>query len=88
MLQCVRIMCHLSSNFRDVTNDNRYVFLGYCESNMSAMKAAEKVYKQAIEVNPRASLAWQGLLTVYEKEENVAEYLSTAKALTILYKDL
>ncbi|KAI8341483.1 hypothetical protein BC941DRAFT_510688 [Chlamydoabsidia padenii] len=54
----------------DSGNYNAYVFLGVAYAGLNNGEESVKAYKHAIEINPDSLLAWQGLLSFYEKQDN------------------
>ncbi|CAO3639771.1 unnamed protein product [Cunninghamella blakesleeana] len=58
-------------------NYNAYVFLGVAYAGLDNEEEAEKAYRQAIDINSEQLLAWQGLITLYEKKEKYEEVLKT-----------
>ena len=46
---------------------NSWVFLGVAYTGLENDEEAEKSYKRAIEINADQLLAWQGLVSFYEK---------------------
>ncbi|KAK9365405.1 hypothetical protein V1509DRAFT_675777 [Lipomyces kononenkoae] len=77
----------LSALELDPRSFNALVLLGYCETGLSSLNAAEKAYLEATAIKPDSSFGWQGLLNVYEKGERVPEYLDVSKRLITIYKD-
>ncbi|KAI9271925.1 hypothetical protein BDA99DRAFT_534395 [Phascolomyces articulosus] len=58
---CNRIILWESGNY------NAWVFLGVAYTGLENDEEAEKSYRRAIEINPEQLLAWQGLVSFYEK---------------------
>ncbi|ORZ18014.1 hypothetical protein BCR42DRAFT_412963 [Absidia repens] len=68
---CNRIILWESGNY------NAYVFLGVAYAGLDNGEEAEQAYQRAIEINSEQLLAWQGLISLYEKLGNHQELLST-----------
>lgn len=68
----IYLTLHLHSSLK-----SRYVFLGVAYAGLDNGEEAEKAYQRAIEINPDQLLAWQGLISLYEKLNNYQELLST-----------
>ncbi|KAI9022171.1 hypothetical protein CLU79DRAFT_719153 [Phycomyces nitens] len=58
-------------------NYNALVFLGVAHANLDQDQDAEESYKRAIEVNDTQMLAWQGLLSFYEKRGRYKDVVNT-----------
>ncbi|KAI8097505.1 uncharacterized protein BX664DRAFT_293076 [Halteromyces radiatus] len=61
----------------DSGNYNAYVFLGVAYAGLNNTEEAEKAYQHAIEINSEQLLAWQGLVSLYEKQDNYQAVLQT-----------
>ncbi|KAK9243510.1 hypothetical protein V1506DRAFT_544226 [Lipomyces tetrasporus] len=72
---------------QDPKSFNALILLGFCETGLSSLNAAETAYLEATAIKPESSFGWQGLLNVYEKGERVHEYLNVAKKLIAIYRD-
>lgn len=53
------------------TISNRWVFLGVAYTGLNDDEEAENSYRRAIEIDPDNMLAWQGLVSFYEKRERL-----------------
>ncbi|KAL0078663.1 hypothetical protein J3Q64DRAFT_1872086 [Phycomyces blakesleeanus] len=53
------------------------VFLGVAHANLDEDEDAEESYKRAIEINDTQMLAWQGLLSFYEKRGRYKDVVNT-----------
>jgi cytochrome c-type biogenesis protein CcmH/NrfG len=51
--------------------------LGVAYAGLNNVEEAEKAYRHAIEINPDQLLAWQGLVSFYEKQSNFDAVLRT-----------
>ena len=51
-----------------VTTSKRNVFLGLALEKQSLNDDSEKAYRSATESKPTEALAWQGLISLYEKQ--------------------
>ncbi|KAI9312434.1 hypothetical protein BX666DRAFT_2142351 [Dichotomocladium elegans] len=60
---CNRVLLWESENY------NAWVFLGVAYTGLENDEEAEKSYRRAIEINPDTMLAWQGLVSFYEKRQ-------------------
>ncbi|KAI8982528.1 hypothetical protein BDB01DRAFT_851026 [Pilobolus umbonatus] len=58
----------------DGQNYNAWVFLGVAYTGLEDDEEAESAYKRAIEINEDTLLAWQGLISFYEKRDKKEEY--------------
>ncbi|KAI7899235.1 uncharacterized protein BX663DRAFT_521900 [Cokeromyces recurvatus] len=58
---CKRVLLWEGENY------NAWVFLGVAYTGLENDEEAEEAYKRAIEINPETMLAWQGLVSFYEK---------------------
>ncbi|KAK9330575.1 hypothetical protein V1520DRAFT_340134 [Lipomyces starkeyi] len=76
----------LSALEQDPKSFNALILLGFCETGLSSLNAAEKAYLEATAIKPESSFGWQGLLNVYEKGARVPEYLDVVKRLITIYK--
>lgn len=54
-----------------------WVFLGVAYTGLEDDEEAEKSYRRAIEINPDQLLAWQGLVSFYEKRKRFEEMAKT-----------
>ena len=53
----------------DAANYNAYVFLGLAYEKQDHSQTSEDAYRKAIQVKDEDILAWQGLVTLYEKQK-------------------
>lgn len=65
------------------------VFLGLALEKQTQNEASELAYKAAIDLKPGDKLAWQGLVTLYEKQagEKLEEYHETAIRLSEIFME-
>ncbi|GAO47565.1 TPR-like protein [Saitoella complicata NRRL Y-17804] len=68
-------------------NYNANVFLGLSLMNLGQLDEAETVYKAAVEKEAGQVLAWQGLWNLYEKKQNVEEYIRTSEKLMTMFME-
>jgi superkiller protein 3 len=66
-------------------NYNAHVFAGISQLNLSGFAESEKSYRQAIDIIPAGALAWQGLVNLYEKTDNLAGLKEASLALADIY---
>ncbi|KAI9307176.1 hypothetical protein BJ944DRAFT_238079 [Cunninghamella echinulata] len=66
---CNRIILWETGNY------NAYVFLGVAYAGLDNEEEAENAYKQAIDISSDQPLAWQGLVSLYEKKEKYNDVL-------------
>ena len=73
----------------DSSNYNANVFLGLAYDKQGQNDASEVAYRTAIQAKERDSLAWQGLVTLYEKQasEKLDLYHDAAVTLAEIYMD-
>jgi superkiller protein 3 len=62
-----------------------YVFLGVAHNGLDQVEDAENAYKKAIDINPEQQLAWQGLVSFYEKREQWTKLADTLEKLIDTY---
>ncbi|KAK7206873.1 hypothetical protein BZA70DRAFT_117069 [Myxozyma melibiosi] len=72
----------------DPNSYNALILLGYCQNELRDRGAAIEAYRKAVDLNPRAAMAYQGLLTVYEADRKVSEYIDTTLILADIYREL
>ncbi|GAB5589005.1 Superkiller protein 3 [Umbelopsis nana] len=77
---CRRVLDWESQNY------NAYVFLGVAHNGLDQIDDAEAAYKKAIEINPEQLLAWQGLVSFYEKREQWSKLADTLESLLDTYQ--
>ncbi|KAF7726139.1 Superkiller protein 3 [Apophysomyces ossiformis] len=68
---CKRVLMWESGNY------NAWVFLGVAHTGLEEDEEAEEAYKRAIEINSTSMLAWQGLISFYEKRSRYNQLLGT-----------
>ncbi|MBW0487026.1 hypothetical protein O181_026741 [Austropuccinia psidii MF-1] len=61
----------------DKQSYNAYVFLGLSQLNLGKVSLSETSYRAAIELDPFQPLAWQGLASLYEKQDKIDDYIDT-----------
>ncbi|CDO72766.1 hypothetical protein BN946_scf184994.g19 [Trametes cinnabarina] len=66
-------------------NYNANVFLGLAYLRLDEVEKSEQAYRKAIELNPDQALAWQGILQLYEKQQNWPEYVKGLQALARIH---
>ncbi|OSD01253.1 TPR-like protein [Trametes coccinea BRFM310] len=66
-------------------NYNANVFLGLAYLRLGELEKSEQAYRKAIDLNPEQALAWQGIMQLYEKQENWEEYVKTLRKIARLY---
>ncbi|KAI8576073.1 hypothetical protein K450DRAFT_258770 [Umbelopsis ramanniana AG] len=76
---CKRVLDWESQNY------NAYVFLGVAHNGLDQVEDAENAYQKAIEINPEQMLAWQGLVSFYEKREQWSKLAITLEKLIDTY---
>jgi superkiller protein 3 len=68
-------------------NYNALVFAGVSLLNLSRFAESEKSYQEAISGNKTNPLAWQGLVNLFEKQENLNGLKEASLALTDIYSE-
>ncbi|KAG0175013.1 Superkiller protein 3 [Apophysomyces sp. BC1021] len=68
---CKRVLMWESGNY------NAWVFLGVAHTGLDEDEEAEEAYKRAIEINSTSMLAWQGLISFYEKRSRHDDLVRT-----------
>ncbi|KAK9475663.1 hypothetical protein V1514DRAFT_313181 [Lipomyces japonicus] len=71
----------------DSNSVNAYILLGYCLTNLWDFPNAEQAYIKVTEISPKSPFGWQGLLTVFEKSDEIGKYIDTAKSLILIYEE-
>ncbi|KAI4213402.1 MAG: hypothetical protein LQ351_003902 [Letrouitia transgressa] len=73
----------------DPQNYHANVFLGLASEKQGENDVSEKFYKDAVAIKGDDPLAWQGLITLYEKHpsQNLDKYHIAATELASLYSD-
>jgi superkiller protein 3 len=66
-------------------NYNAHVFAGVSLLNLSQYPNSEKSYREAISLNDVNPLAWQGLVNLFEKQENLMGLKEASLALADIY---
>ncbi|MCJ1335027.1 Superkiller protein 3 [Bachmanniomyces sp. S44760] len=74
----------------DPRNYHAYVFLGLAHEKTDRDDESEKAYKAAVNIKDEDVLAWQGLITLYEKQGSIRidDYQTAALKLAKLFMDL
>lgn len=65
------IECKATVAHGNPTISYRWVFLGVAYTGLNDDEEAENSYRRAIEIDPDNMLAWQGLVSFYEKRERL-----------------
>src|SRR5436190_15965583 len=66
-------------------NYNAHVFTGVSLLNLSQYADSEKSYREAVSLNNTNPLAWQGLINLFEKQENLNGLKDASIALANIY---
>ena len=66
-------------------NYNAHVFAGVSLLNLSQYADSEKSYREAVSLNKSNPLAWQGLINLFEKQENLNGLKEASLALADIY---
>ncbi|TFK87083.1 TPR-like protein [Polyporus arcularius HHB13444] len=79
--------CELALGVLEYEPDNYHanLFLGLAYFNLKQYNESEQTYRKAIAADPNQTLAWQGILKLYEESGNWAEVLRTLHKLVELH---
>jgi|SRR5579871_628452 superkiller protein 3 len=66
-------------------NYNAQVFAGVSLLNLSIYGESEKAYREAAQISPSNPLAWQGLVNLFEKTEDLAKLKEASLKLADIY---
>lgn len=66
-------------------NYNAHVFAGLSLLNLLMYDESEKAYRDAASINSTNPLAWQGLVNLFEKTENLAKLKDASLKLADIY---
>jgi superkiller protein 3 len=66
-------------------NYNALVFAGVSLLNLGRFADSDKVYRDAVALSPSNPLAWQGLVNLYEKQDNLVGLKEASLALADIY---
>jgi len=66
-------------------NYNAQVFAGVSLLNLLMYDESEKAYRDAASINPTNPLAWQGLVNLFEKTENLPKLKEASLKLADIY---
>ena len=67
------------------TNYNAHVFAGVSLLNLSQNADSEKSYREAVSLNQTNPLAWQGLINLFEKTQDLDSLKDASLALALIY---
>lgn len=67
------------------SNYHAHVFAGVSLLNLSQYVDSEKSYREAVSLNKTNPLAWQGLVNLFEKQENLNGLREASLALADIY---
>ncbi|KAI6779974.1 Superkiller protein-like protein [Emericellopsis cladophorae] len=56
---------------KDSKNYQGYIFLGFALDKKQDYENSEKTYRAAVEAKPQEAQAWQGLVRIYEKQDDL-----------------
>jgi superkiller protein 3 len=65
----------------------RYVFLGLALLNLNKVTESEAAYRAAIAIDQPQPLAWQGLISLYEKQQDVDRLITEGQNLMRIWND-
>ncbi|PLW51233.1 hypothetical protein PCASD_01010 [Puccinia coronata f. sp. avenae] len=66
---------------------NAYVFLGLALLNLNKVTESEAAYRAAIAIDQPQPLAWQGLISLYEKQQDVDRLITEGQNLMRVWND-
>jgi superkiller protein 3 len=66
-------------------NYNAHVFAGVSLLNLGQLENSENSYREAISISPSNALAWQGLLNLFERKEDLNGLKEASLALADIY---
>ncbi|KAF8464080.1 hypothetical protein BDZ91DRAFT_730696 [Kalaharituber pfeilii] len=84
-----------ANNFRSIltfepNNFTAHLYLGRALFNLGSYQGSEESIKNALAVDPKYEkqpTPWQGLLKIYDQQQDVPKYLETAEKLSILFQE-
>lgn len=71
----------------DPKSYNAYVFLGLANSNEGDFTKAESAYRQAIQIDESNLLAWQGMLSMFDKSGQLSKFIDASSRVAAIYAD-
>jgi superkiller protein 3 len=69
------------------SNYNAQVFAGLSLLHLDLLDESEKAYREAIRLNASNSLAWQGLVNLFEKTEDLAKLKEASVQLVSIFSE-